>query len=34
MHQELPVGVEGDRRRPEGLLLSIMSHVSERNEEV
>ena len=35
MHQPvLPEGVDGDRRRPEGLLLSIMSHVSERIEEV
>lgn len=35
MHQPiLPEGIQEDRRRPEGLLLSIMSHVSDRIEEV
>jgi uncharacterized protein YdcH (DUF465 family) len=35
MHQPiLPDGIDGDRRRPEGLLLSVMQHVSERIEEV
>lgn len=31
---ELPEGVTQDRRRPEGVLLAVMKHVSERIEEV
>lgn len=35
MHQPvLPEGVEVDRRQPEGLLLSIMRHVSDQIEQV